>query len=193
VPVAVALSVGMLATIWGLFRALSESRDADLRLVVLAVLLVASPLAATLATPDDALDRTAALRWAFRRAPHVVVATALVIALFLVTQPTAARFGPTALVLRDAVGLIGLTLLGAAVRGARRSWIAPTVWTLVAFVVPVAQAGSPRHVQVLTWMVQDPSSRPASVTAVAMAIVGATAYTARGCPRPAASDPAHND
>jgi hypothetical protein len=193
VPAAVALAVGMLATIWGLFHAVSDARDADLRVVVLTVLLVASPLAATLAAPDDALDRTAAQPWPVRRAAHAVVATALVIALLLATQTTAARFGPTGLVVRDAVGLIGLTLLAAALWGARRSWIAPTVWTVVAFAFSAADAGSPRHVQVLAWMVQDPSSRPASATAVVVAIVGAAAYTARGCPRPAASDPAHND
>ncbi|NJC70681.1 hypothetical protein HC031_13295 [Planosporangium thailandense] len=188
VPVALAVSVCVVAVVWGLFLGFSHHRDAGMRLVALAVMLAVVPVATTLAGPDDALERTASLPWPPRRAAHLLAALAVVTGLLLATQATAARFGPATVVLRDAAGLLGLTALGAAFLGAHRCWFAPVGWTLV--VVPFLQPGGKAYEQGLAWMLQASGSRPATAVAVTLALVGAAAYTALGCPRRPASDPA---
>jgi hypothetical protein len=180
VPQAVAVAVAGTAATWGLWSVATDQRDVDPVLVVLTVLLLVSAAAGTLAPPDVALERTAALPWPPRRALHLLAATGLVVGLLAVTLATGARFGPAGLVLRDAAGLLGLAALGAAAVSAQRAWFLPVAWTLPAVVVaaPPSVAG-----RVLTWQVQAPGDLAAGLTAVALAAAGSLAYVHRGAAR----------
>ena len=76
------------------------------------------------------------------------------------------RYEPVSLTLRNTVGLLGLTALGAALFGAALSWVAPLIWTLIA-VLPFMEPSRDLRVQVASWLIQPagttpPPSAPAS-------------------------------
>ncbi|MET7708932.1 hypothetical protein [Micromonospora sp. NPDC005413] len=179
VPLALAASVGAAALIWALWLAFSDERDPIALLVVLTVVLMVAVLSTTLAAPDEDLERTASLRWPWRRALHLLAALALVLAVLLATLPTGARFGPAALVLRDAAGLLGLTALCATVVGAARAWFLPLGWTVVAAMFP--QSGT--WGALATWQGQPHNSWPAAVVAAVLAVTGLLTYAFLGAAR----------
>lgn len=184
VPMAVAVAGGGTLLVWALWSVSSDQRAVDVPLVILTVLVLVAAMTATLSGPDDALERTAAVRWWPRRAAHLLAVLALILALLLVTVRTDARFGPVELVIRDAAGLLGLTALGAATAGAARAWFLPLGWTLpaVMFTAPGSAAG-----QVATWQAQAPGTGWATATASLLAVAGLIAYVWRG---PARRSPA---
>ncbi|WP_433528886.1 hypothetical protein ACQPYA_21465 [Micromonospora sp. CA-263727] len=182
VPLALAAAVGGAAVVWALCLAFAEERDATPTVVVMTVLLMVVALAHTLAGPDENLDRTASIRWPWRRAVHLLAGLVVVLAVLLATLHTGARFGPAALVARDAAGLLGLTALCATVLGAARSWFLPLGWTTIAAMYP--QEGT--WGATATWQGQPPDSRAATLTAVALALGGLIAYAIAG---PARKEP----
>lgn len=177
VPMALAMSGGATVLLWSLWSLFSDSRDAGPPMVILSVLILVATVSTTLSGPDEALERTASLSWRPRRAAHVLAALAVVVILLLVTLATGARFGPAALVLRDAAGLLGLAALGAATVGVSRSWFLPLGWTLIVIVFP-AMEGTPGHI--LTWQSQSTDNKVAAATAVVLAVTGLLAYTLAG-------------
>ncbi|WFE38223.1 hypothetical protein [Micromonospora sp. WMMD998] len=183
VPLALAAALGGAATVWALRLVFGEERDAAPLVVVMSVLLMVAALAPTLAGPDENLDRTASMRWPWRRAAHLLAGLLIVLLPLLATLHTGARFGPATLVARDAAGLLGLTALCAAALGAARSWILPLAWTTVAAIYP--QGGT--WGTVATWQGQPPDSRAATVTAAVFAVGGLVAYSVAG---PARREPA---
>ncbi|GAA1608029.1 hypothetical protein [Actinoplanes couchii] len=178
IPAALAAAASGTLVLWTVVAVFSEVPDADISLVTLLVLLLAAVVAPTLGGHDDALDRTSALRWLPRRAAHLLVALVIILALVLVTLLTGARFGPAALVLRDAAGLLGLTALGAVALGTARSWFLPLAWTLPVVMTPFAGASVP--LQALTWQTQPHDNRTAAVVATVIAVAGLVAYGVRG-------------
>ncbi|BEL05402.1 hypothetical protein Q0Z83_035930 [Actinoplanes sichuanensis] len=178
VPAALLAAIGGTVLMWSVVAAFSEVPDADSTMVVLLVLLLAASSAHTLGGPDDALERTGSRRWPPLRAVHLLTAFALIIGLVLATLLTGARFGPAAMVVRDAAGLLGLTALGAALLGAARAWFLPLAWTLPALVFPFG--GDAVAVRVLTWPSQPHDSRAAAVTAAVVAVAGLAVYAVRG-------------
>lgn len=183
VPLALAVAVGGTAVVWALYLAFAKDRDATALLVVMTVALMVAALAPTLAGPDENLDRTASMRWPWRRAVHLLAGLLVVVVVLFATLHTGARFGPAALVARDAAGLLGLTALCATVLGAARSWFLPLGWTTIAAMYP--QEGT--WGAVATWQGQPPDSRAATVTAAVLAVGGLIAYSIAG---PARRDPA---
>jgi drug/metabolite transporter (DMT)-like permease len=177
VPAALLGAGGLMALMWTLWSVSSDSRTASVAMVVLSVLLLVAALTATLAGPDDALEATAAFAWRPRRAAHLLAAFLVVAGLLLATLPTGAGFGPAALVVRDAAGLLGLTALGAATIGTARAWCLPLAWTLGAVLYPQDAAVAGR---ILTWPAQAPVSTAATVTAALLAIAGLGAYAVAG-------------
>ncbi|MEU1755408.1 hypothetical protein ABZ436_22505 [Micromonospora matsumotoense] len=182
VPLALAAAVGGVAVLWALYLAFAKERDVTPMMVVLTVLLMVTALAPTLAGPDENLERTGSVRWPWRRAVHLLAGLLIILAVLLATRHTDARFGPVALVVRDAAGLLGLTALCARVVGAARSWFLPLGWTTIAAVYP--QPGT--WGAVATWQGQPPDSRAATVVAAVLAIGGLVAYAVAG---PARRDP----
>ncbi len=177
VPAALAAAGGCVAAIWALWAVTSAERDADVSVVLLTVLLAVAALTATLAGPDDELEHSGALPRPPRRAVHLLAAAGFVVLLLLATLPTGARFGPAGLVVRDALGLLGLTALGAVTVGAGRAWIAPLAWTLTALTTTLPDAA---WAHVLAWPVQPPDNTPAAGAAGVLAVAGLGAYAIAG-------------
>ncbi|MET8699552.1 hypothetical protein ABZW10_11895 [Kitasatospora sp. NPDC004723] len=155
-----------------LSAALARLGDADPASPRLSTLLLAAgamALSAGFGGPDLALDRTAALRWAPRRAAHVLLAIVLVAA---VLPP-----GPLAVTVRDSAGLTGLAALGAACCGRPYAWLFPFTGLAASFVVPPAPDLATR---ILTWPLLPPDATPATVTALTLAATGTAAYALAG-------------
>lgn len=186
---ALAAAAVPVAVVWGLWLAYADARDTDVRLVSLAVMLAVAALTPTLGGADDALERTASVRWPARRAWHLLLTAAAVVTLLSLTAIVDARFAPLGLVLRDTVGLLGLAALGAASLGAARAWIAPLAWTLIA-VMPWPEPGSGLTAQVGYWLVQPAGTGAATACAAVLAVTGLLAYALRDCPRRPAADTA---
>ena len=184
VPMAAALIAGIAVLMWAAWDLSSKTREVGFPLLILTVLLMVAAVSATLAGPDDALERTAALPWARRRAVHVLAALALIAGLLLLTLVTGARFTPYGVVLRDAAGLLGLTALGAATIGAAKSWFLPLGWTMIAVVYPLQG----RWGELATWQSQAPDHKGAAIVAAVFGIAGLIAYAVAGPPARAATE-----
>ncbi|AEB45441.1 MULTISPECIES: hypothetical protein [Micromonospora] len=184
VPLALAVALGGAAVIWTLWLAFAAKPDIPTYVVAMTILLMAAVLSATLAGPDENLDRTASLRWPWRRALHLLAGLGVIVIVQIATLHTGARFGPAALVLRDAAGLMGLTALCTAVVGADRSWFLPLGWTTIS--VMYSQEGT--WAAAATWQGQLPGNRPAALTATALAVGGLIAYSLAGPARREAAE-----
>ncbi|MEU6515570.1 hypothetical protein [Streptomyces sp. NPDC046978] len=180
VPTALGAAVAATAMASLLTTIFSDTGEAGSTVLVLTVLLLVAAVTATLGGPDDTLDRTAARPWGWLRTAHL--ATALGCMLMLGALLTSPRFGPFGSVVRDTVGLLGLTALGAATMGTARAWFLPLGWTLGATAYP----GTGIVGEALTWQTQAPDSRPAAVVAAVLAAAGICSYVSRG-PRPRTS------
>ncbi|WP_369200248.1 hypothetical protein [Streptomyces sp. PU-14G] len=165
-----ALTVGFLAPGGG-------AGPGDLRLPALALAAGATAASAGLGGQDPALDRTAALRWVYRRAVHVLLIGAVAGAALLSAQALGEHMAPVAFLARDSAGLAGLVAAATAVWGARNAWILPTGWLAFALFAPAATSVP---LQVGTWMLLPPGTTAATWTAVALALVGTAAYAVAG-------------
>lgn len=154
-----------------------------------AVLLGAAATARTFAGPDTELERAAAVPWRLMRAAHLVLLGGLLLGLLVAArhlgQPAdAADHG---LLVRQVVGFVSLTALGAVLFGARAAWVLAVGWGLIAM-----SAGPQQSVpgEVLTWMSKDPATTASTATFAALTLAGAGAYIRRGsgsfrwCPEP---------
>ncbi|WP_305789428.1 hypothetical protein [Symbioplanes lichenis] len=179
VPAALAVIAGITVLLWTLWSVFSNTREISPIMVILTVLLLVTVSVMTLSGADDALEKTASLRWPRRRAAHLLVALAVVLGLLFATLLTGARFAPAGLVLRDAAGLLGLTALGAAIVGAARAWFVPLGWTLAVVLYPLE--GTVLK-ELATWQVQVPGNTVAVVTAAVLGAGGLIAYAVAGPP-----------
>ncbi|MGI5246678.1 hypothetical protein [Dactylosporangium sp. CA-139066] len=179
--IAVAGSAGAVALVTAAWSSMMNRADVPTGLAVLTTALAAAPLGPTLAGPDPALDRTAALPWPPRRGAHLLACCIVVGALMLAARPFGADFGPVWVVLRNAAGLTGVIGLCAAVGGARAAWQVPVAWA--AFAAFMAAPGGPQWRQAALWMAQDSGDRIAAVTAAALLIAGVAAYAVRVGPQ----------
>lgn len=180
IGIALVVAVVVVAIAWTLTLRFADSRTITARPLGLAVMLAVVAFASTLGAHDEALERTASMRWPGRRLGHLLLVGAVVTGLVLLPAVGDGRV-ESSLVLRDTAGLLGLTALGAAVGGATRAWIAPLIWTLIAttpFLEPSGGAAS----QIVGWLVQPADAGVATACAVVLAGSGAVAYTLRGCP-----------
>ncbi|MDG4769741.1 hypothetical protein [Solwaraspora sp. WMMD792] len=185
-PLAAVIAIGAVALTWVAWPYFSDGQTVNTRMISVVVLIAAVALGTTLSGADDALDHSASARWPVRRAVHLLLTAATLIALLLVTTVTEARFEPLDVVVRNTAGLVGLTALGATLFGAALSWIAPLTWTLISIMPWMGPSGQLR-MQVGAWLIQPAGTTAATVCATLLAVAGLVAYTVRGCPlRPAA-------
>ncbi|MEW2567211.1 hypothetical protein [Streptomyces sp. NPDC047070] len=126
---------------------------------------------------DLSLDRTAAIRWAPRRAAHVLFAGAVVAAVLLTVQTMGEDRATLAFVVRDSAGLMGLVALGAALAGGQYAWTLPFAWLSYAFFAPPATS---TPTQVATWMLLPPGTAAGTWTALVLTVVGTAAYAVAG-------------
>ncbi|MFI9320076.1 hypothetical protein ACIGXI_09890 [Kitasatospora aureofaciens] len=159
--------------------ALNHNGAGPMGLGIAVLILTANVTAASvgLGGPDVALERTAAIRWAPRRAAHALLAGAVAGAALLAAQAAGAELAPAALVVRDSAGLIGLAALGAVLCGAHFAWTLPIGWLTVTLLVPVPPgiAG-----EVGGWMIISPATTASATTAWALLATGTVLYTAAG-------------
>ncbi|MFD5033908.1 hypothetical protein ACFVWX_28050 [Streptomyces sp. NPDC058220] len=143
------------------------------------LLLTTAVAAATtgLSGQDLALDRTAAIRWAPRRAAHVLLIGALAGAVLLALLTTVDGPVPTGQVVRNSAGTAGVAALAATVWGGRSAWTLPLGWCAVALFVPSTGGAAE---QVATWMLQPSGTAAATWTALLLAAVGGPAYALAG-------------
>ncbi|MFD9107967.1 hypothetical protein [Streptomyces bottropensis] len=179
VPASFAALVISAVTVWALTQdgGRRSGDPADPRLPVLVLAAGAMAASVGLSGQDPALDRTAAIRWAPRRAAHVLLAGAVVAAVLLAVQTMGASMATTAFVVRDSAGLMGLVALGAAFGGGRYAWTLPFAWLSFSFFAPPATGAAGR---VATWMLLPAGTPTATWTAVILTAVGTTVYAVAG-------------
>jgi len=140
--------------------------------------LAAVTIGAGLHAPSDELDRTAVRAWWSRRLVHLLALTAVAgVLLPLTVRGDGLGFAPAA-VIRNLLGCVGLTAAGAALWGARLSWLPAFCHAGTALLA--ADAAHGRVVGVWAWPVQ-PGQSPAAWWAAGTAFVLGTAlYAVRG-------------
>jgi hypothetical protein len=157
--------------------ALNQGSSPNLDIAVLVLTANVAAACAGLGGQDDALDRTAAIRWMPRRAAHVLLIGTVAGAALLAVQVVGPELAPTALVVRDSAGLVGLAALGAVMFGAYYAWALPTTWLAITLLSPVAPgiAG-----EVSSWMIIYPATTASTATAWALLATGTVLYAAAG-------------
>ncbi|MFE4973449.1 hypothetical protein ACFRAR_15210 [Kitasatospora sp. NPDC056651] len=173
----VPVSAAAVALVALALRALGGPEPASLGTVVLVLTANVAAASVGLGGWDPALERTAAIRWAPRRAAHVLLIGAVASAALLAVQATGARLAPAEVVIRTSAGLVGLAALGAALFGAQLAWILPTGWLGFTLLMP-----PPGGVvgEVVGWMVYSPSTTVSTATPWALLAAGTVVYAAAG-------------
>jgi hypothetical protein len=144
---------------------------------VLVLAAAAMAVSVGLSGQDLALDRTAAIRWAHRRAAHVLLGGAVVATVLLAVQAMGEGMATTAFVVRDSAGLMGLVALGAALSGGQYAWTLPFAWLSFSFFAPPPTSAPMR---VATWMLLPPGTAAGTWTALVLAVAGTAAYALAG-------------
>ncbi|MGW0707552.1 hypothetical protein ACWD4G_16580 [Streptomyces sp. NPDC002643] len=176
VPASLATVVISAVAVWALARNGGEGSEGA-RSAVLVLTAGVTALSIGLGGQDPELDRTAAIRWRYRRAAHVLLAGAVVGAVLCAVQTLGADLATTAFVVRDSAGLIGLVALGAAVCGARYAWTPPIVWLSFSLFAPAPTSVPTR---VAAWMLVPPGTAAGTWTALTLAVGGTVAYAIGG-------------
>ncbi|MFJ9032190.1 hypothetical protein ACIRQP_27415 [Streptomyces sp. NPDC102274] len=149
----------------------------DPRTQILLLTSVVAAAAVGLSGQDRALDRTAAIRWAPRRAAHVLLVGVLAGALLLALLTAADEPVRAGALVRNSAGSAGLAAIGAALWGGRYAWTLPFGWCAVAlFVPPTGGVAS----QVATWLLQPSGTTAAGWTAFTLAAGGGLLYALAG-------------
>ncbi|MFJ1566659.1 hypothetical protein [Streptomyces erythrochromogenes] len=176
VPAALAAAVTGALAVWALAGD-GAAAPGDPRPAALVLTVAAAAASTGLGGQDPALDRTAAIRWWTRRTAHVLIAGLTACALLLGLRAMGDDLATTAVVVRDAAGLMGLAALGAAVCGAAYAWTLPVGWlALSSFSPPFT--GVP--MEVVTWMLQPPGTAASTWTALTVTAAGTAAYAVTG-------------
>ncbi|MEV8390739.1 MULTISPECIES: hypothetical protein [unclassified Streptomyces] len=170
---AAATLLAALAT-WSLTRGTGSG---DPRAHVLLLTSVVAAAAVGLSGQDRALDRTAAIRWAPRRAAHVLLIGVLAGAVSLLLLAAGDEPVRAGTLLRNSAGSAGLAAIGAALWGGRYAWALPLGWCAVALFVPPTGGVT---AQVTTWLLQPSGTTAADATAVALAAGGGLLYALAG-------------
>lgn len=179
VPASLAAVVISAVAVWALARGGGGGPGGDPRLTVLVLATGAMAASTGLSGQDPALDRTAAIRWAPRRAAHVLLCGVVVGAVLPAVQAMGGSMATTGFIVRDSAGLMGLAALGAALWGGAYAWTLPFAWLSFAFFAP-APAGAPMPMRVAAWMLLPPGTAAGTWTALALTATGTAAYAAAG-------------
>ncbi|MEU9336363.1 hypothetical protein AB0D49_24790 [Streptomyces sp. NPDC048290] len=176
IPASFAAVLLCAAAVCGLVRD-GGGGSGDPRLPVLVLAAGVMAVSAGFGGQDRALDRTAAIRWAPRRAAHVLLGGAVTGAALLMAQTLGADRSALAFVVRDGAGLMGLAALGAALWGGHYAWTLPFTWLSFAFLAPPPTSTPAR---VASWLLLPPGTTAATWTALVLAVTGTTAYAVAG-------------
>lgn len=176
-PASLAAVVVSTVAVWALARN-GGGGPGDPRPPALVLAAGAMAVSIGLSGQDLALDRTAAIRWAPRRAAHVLLAGAVIATVLLAVQAMGGEdMATAAFVLRNSAGLMGLVALGATLLGGQYAWTLPFTWLAFSFFAPPPTT---TPTQVATWMLLPPGTEAGTWTALALTITGTAAYAAAG-------------
>ena len=181
---AVAMLVCAVA-LWAIGLAVHDPQARALT-ALLAALAATTAIGHGLGGPDHDLDKTAAIAWQPRRAAHIIVAGAAVLAALAATALAGEQITNASLLARNVAGLTGLVALGAVGLGAAQAPLLPVIWTVVVlwWAPPLGEPPTrPTYKVVLTWMAQPPDARAATIAAVILATAGVVTYAALGSRR----------
>jgi hypothetical protein len=176
VPASLAAVVISAVAVWTLARD-GGAGPGDPRLPALVLATGAMAASIGLGGQDLALDRTAAIRWAPRRAVHVLLAGAVVGTVLPAVQTMGEDMTTTAFVVRNSAGLMGLAALGAALWGGQYAWTLPFAWLSFSFFAPPPTSAPMR---VAAWMLLPPGTAAGTWTALVLAVAGTAAYAFAG-------------
>jgi len=185
VPATAMAVLGCAVALWALGLAIDHPQGRGLA-ALLTALAGATALAPGLVGADHDLDRASAIAWPPRRAAHIIVSAAVVVGLLAATALVGEQMAGTGHIARNVAGLTGVVALGAAVLGAARAPLLPVVWTalVLRYAPPMGEPPTrPAYKVMLTWMVQPPGTRAATVAAVVLAAAGTLAYAVLGSRR----------
>lgn len=185
VPATAPAVLGCVVALWALGLVIDHAQGRSLAALLVALAATAA-LGPGLVGADPDLDRVSAIAWPPRRAAHVVVAGAAVVGLLAATALAGEQMAGTGHIARNVAGLTGLVALGAAVLGAARAPLLPVLWTVLVlrYAPPMGEPPTrPAYKVMLTWMVQPPGARAATVAAVVLAAAGTLAYAVLGSRR----------
>ncbi|MER7680355.1 hypothetical protein [Streptomyces sp. NPDC096934] len=147
-------------------------------LLSLAPLTVSAAIGTGLHVYGRDLDDTAVRPWWPRRLAHLLVLTALAAGTLALAVPGDAQVFGTVGMVRNTLGAVGVTALGAVLCGARAGWMPTTLY----FSAVYLSAASPhmRRATLLAWPVQAGPERAAWAAALALFTLGAGLYAVRG-------------
>lgn len=171
VPASLAALVTAVTLLW------LVADDGDPRLAALALAAAVAATAIGLSGQDLHLDRTAAIRWLPRRAAHVLLLGAASATGLLALQAIGTDLSPTAFVLRDTAGLMGLAALAATAFGGQYAWTLPIGWFAIAIFIPPSDE---LPVRIATWMLLAPDAAVGAWTAGVLAVAGTAVYAVAG-------------
>ncbi|CAM2735493.1 hypothetical protein G3260_006681 [Streptomyces albus] len=175
-PACLAVVVVSAVAGWAASR-VGNGTSGDPQLAALTLAAGATAVSVGLGGQDTALDRTAAIRWAPRRAAHVLLGGAVVAAVPLAVQTMGDDLGTTAFLVRDSAGLMGLAALGAALCGAQFAWALPVAWLSFSLLLPPPES---LPMRVAAWLVLPPGAAAGTWTAAALTAAGTAAYALAG-------------
>lgn len=171
VPAAFAALLLGVAGVWGLS---GDSWSPFLAALALTCGIVIAAIG--LSGQDVDLDRTAAMPWLPRRLAHIVLIGALAGGAVLVAQSLGTFQVDISIIVRDALGLLGLAGIAATVAGGQYGWTLPLAWFAIAPLVPPLDA----YAKVVAWMLQPADTPAATWTAVVLGVAGIVAYAGWG-------------
>ena len=149
----------------------------DPRLPTLALAAGVTAASVGLGGQDFALDRTAAIRWAPRRAVHVLLIGTVVATVLLAVRTAGEDLATTAFVVRNCAGLTGLCAVGATACGARYAWTPSITWLAMSLFAPPPTGVA---TQVVGWMLLPPGTAAGTWTALVLTIAGTAVYAVAG-------------
>ncbi|HWD01863.1 MAG TPA: hypothetical protein VG674_05305 [Amycolatopsis sp.] len=126
---------------------------------------------------DIDLDRTAAFGWSPRRLVHLATVGVLAVGVLLLVQ---ADVVPTAVILRDGLGLTGLAGLAATLFGGQFGWTFPLLWLVVGLFPPRTPEAA---AHIIAWPLQPADISVTWWLAAALFAVGVATYSAVGARR----------
>lgn len=172
VPASLMALVVVTAVMWFL------ARDSwSLLPVSLALTMAVAVTTSGLSGQDPDLDRTAAIRWIYRRGLHLLLIGGLAFAAVLVPRLWEAGQVPVEIIARNAAGLLGLAGIAAALFGGAYGWTLPLFAFAVAYFTP---PDTDTASQIATWFFQPVEVATATWTAVGLGVVGVGSYALFG-------------
>ena len=163
---------------WLMDRPFLADEQARIPVSALGTLIAAGALSATLAGPDEWLDRSTPAPWRTIRAAHLLLTAglgAVVVGSAGMSQPQ--FFGAPAMA-RGVIGLLAIGALASLWTGARAAWIVVLAYASIAYLAAPRTPGG--FASVWAWPMQPTSVNTSFITAGALMAIAAAVHSLAG-------------